>query len=289
MHFNLYYEQKIRKFYLEEKAKEKTNPKNLKDAFNITEHDIVTPGTTPYVENGVRKYDEHDETTRDFLYALPTDNKVKYEEAYQEILDYIIGRYEKIYESVYDDGRVQSSTQSNLIKDLIKEGKIINGKRTVGIGFNMDDINEKTGENRSKILWNNAFKDFKNKPDFDRVRNADLDLNYEQIKKLFHYMIKDKEKDLEKYLGKEVWDKMHFNVQIAITDFAYNAGASYLKENHKKNNLNRDLRDYYLNDNEEGLKKVAEYFKNKAEEYRNSKTNRGLAKRRKMEYDLINS
>jgi hypothetical protein len=109
---------------------------------------------------------------------------------YEEEQQKLISREEETRLHVYDDGQPH--------KHLAAGDKII-GTRTAGTGFNMGRKNDDADIARARKEWEKAFEDLpqKDRPSFDRVRNAEADLTPAQANKLLAHSISVREQDLK--------------------------------------------------------------------------------------------
>ncbi len=92
------------------------------------------------------------------------------------------------------------------------------GKKTVGNGFNMDQVG-------AKQQWDNAFLDYDGiKPNFDAVYNG-AKMEKDQISHLFNKSTQSRQTQLINKIGKENWSKLKPNQQMALESTYYNSPA----------------------------------------------------------------
>ncbi len=94
----------------------------------------------------------------------------------------------------------------------IREAIKISGKRTIGIGFNLDDTD-------AKKTWHSVFSHTK---DFDDARNGMIKLKMAEVEKLFAVTIGIREKYIEQHYG-HVLKYLHPGIRLALEDLCYNA------------------------------------------------------------------
>lgn len=93
--------------------------------------------------------------------------------------------------------------------------------RTVGIGFLMDNTETRKKSSGKREEWNNAFKNYPNKPDFDAVYEERELLDEDQIITLFNHSVSVSEKILVHHY-QDVWYRLNANLRFAITDTCLN-------------------------------------------------------------------
>ena len=86
------------------------------------------------------------------------------------------------------------------------------GKRTIGIGFNLDDVD-------ARQTWDLVFGSIKS---FDEARNGTLILNMAEVEQLFAATIGIREKYIEYHYG-HVLKYLYPGIRLALEDLCYNA------------------------------------------------------------------
>lgn len=129
------------------------------------------------------------------LYKLDPDNNESDKVTYNDIRESWI--------------KIEEGSRTEVYLDNAKKPK-----RTVGIGFNMD-------RGGARTEWDNAFKDYPNKPDFDKVYHG-KPMDKDQIEKLFKHSISIREKDLINKLGQATWNNLKPNERLALESANYN-------------------------------------------------------------------
>lgn len=117
---------------------------------------------------------------------------------------------EGLRHEVYDDQNPQWKPNTNAP---------LKGKRTIGIGFNMD-------RHDAREEWDNAFVDLVSKPLFDEVLQG-KNLTEEEVQILFDYSLTNREKQFESmYQG--ILESLRPNERLSLESIYYN-GPSWVK------------------------------------------------------------
>jgi GH24 family phage-related lysozyme (muramidase) len=167
---------------------------------------------------------------------------------YQEIRFQFTVYNEGVRYEVYDDQNAQWKVNS---------GIPLKGKRTIGIGFNMD-------RPEAKEEWDNAFQITPNKPSYDEVLQG-KNLTEQEVHTLFDYSIVSREKELTS-IYKGIWESLKPNEKLALESIYYN-GPSWVKpEGNKRIKLEENifptLQRYVQTKDPEVLKSVRHTIKN---------------------------
>ena len=128
------------------------------------------------------------------------------------------------------------------------------GKRTVGIGFNMDD-------GSARIEWQKAFSALpeNERPDFDAVLVKKIPLTQKQIDVLFNYSVKEREESLIKQFGKAVWEWLTPSERLSIESLRYNGKFVWSKTNSEDSTEERRKRHCFTGEHTKFTKNLRAY------------------------------
>jgi len=212
-------------------------------------------------ENDLAKAIEAAAECRDRLHNLDLNNKDQQKFYKQQLQGFLVGN-EARSKHAYDDGDPKRRS--------IKEGRKVEGNITIGIGFNME-------RDEAEEEWNKAFR---GTISFDDAKDGKINLTDEQIQTLFDSGVEMRVELLRK-IYKSAWGKLRANEQLAILD-AYFNGPGVVKGSTK---FYRHIVAYV----ETGDRNHLENALDELEHRSNPEGMAGLAKRRKVQAELLNS
>lgn len=118
-------------------------------------------------------------------------------------------------DNMVNDSLLKTIKQAEGERDKVYKDTV--GKRTIGIGFNMDSPN-------SRVVWKNAGV----KTNFDDALNGKAKITKDEIQSLLRTTYETAEKDARKIIPN--FDKHPENVQNAIVEMSFQLGAPRLSE-----------------------------------------------------------
>lgn len=196
---------------------------------------------------------------RDLLHNLNPENE-DHINIYNQARYHFISQNEGVSKLAYDDATGKSVTDIN---------KVI-GKVTIGIGFNMDEIDSRT-------YWNSAFN---NKIDFDLAKSGNIELTEQQIRILYNHSVNIREEDLRNYYF-PIFSKLRLNERLAIEDAYFNLPSLV----DYRSNFMRHIKEYYRTGDQRYLLEAVDEIKYRS----NKKKIRGIQNRRNKQAVLLDS
>lgn len=196
---------------------------------------------------------------RDLLHNLNPEND-SHMNIYNQARYYFISQNEGTSKVAYDDATGNPVTDIN---------KVI-GKITIGVGFNMDEIDARNN-------WNSAFY---NQIDFDSAKSGNIELTEQQIRILYNHSINIREEDLRNYYF-PIYQMLKLNERLAIEDAYFNLPRLV----DSRSNFMKHIREYYRTGERIKLLQAVDELKHRS----NPKRIPGIQNRRNKQAELLNS
>ncbi len=161
----------------------------------------MSKGNTISFEDELKEIDIKAARVRDITHNLNLNDPVEKDIYYSHLYDHI-EEFERCEQHVYDDA-------DRFAKPLSATSPV-EGKRTIGIGFNMD-------RPEARAEWQQAFG---NSISFDAARNGDVELTKEQARNLLVFSVAQRERELGRQYAPH-WGKIKANERLVITDMYF--------------------------------------------------------------------
>ena len=197
----------------------------------------------------------------------------EHQEYYNVILEDFIWQNESFWDDIRGERRYKSYDGKI---DIRKVHQDIYGYRTVGVGFNMDDV-------AARKEWSDAFG---GTISFNDVRGGIRILSDEEVLKLFRQNIKSRREQLIKHFTEKVWEELKPNERLAIEDLYFNGGPRLAtKCGGIETNFSQCIKRYGAYGEKKDLEAAVKEVRYRS----NSKKQYGLQQRREVEAIMLAS